>query len=165
MKISSNILPGFEMPEAKPVPKPPTKPCTDCPYYSGTYSYFDDRTGKKFAVGHEFSDEDMEHLKTEDYDDSRGDYVNCGVFENRDVEKNECNRDCDRTLGEIIKMSVGEFRACAFVSGWKDPLEKDYADFPRTGEESGDYELIEARGGKVYTRRGRVVYGKRKEVK
>ena len=35
----------------------------------------------------------------------------------------------------------------------------------RTGEESGDYELIEARGGRVYTRSGRVVYGKRKEVK
>lgn len=82
-----DILPGFEMPESKPVPKPPTKPCTDCPYYGGIYSYFDDRTGEKFAVGHEFSDEDIEHLKTEDYDDASGDFVNCGVFDNRDVSK------------------------------------------------------------------------------
>lgn len=132
--MESDILPGFVMPEAKPVPKPPTRPCTDCPNYGGTYSYFDDRTGKKFPIGHEFSDEDYNHLKTEDYDDTRGDFVNCGVFENRDVAKCECNRDCDRELGELIQMSAGEFRACAFVAGWKDPLEKDYADLPHKEE-------------------------------
>ena len=130
-RTESEILPGFIMPEAKPVLKPPTKPCTDCPYYGGTYSYFDDRTGRKFSVGHEFSDEEIEHLKTEHYDDTRGDFVDCGVFENQDVFKCECNRDCDRDPGKLIQMTVGEFRACAFIAGMKDPQGRDYADLQK----------------------------------
>ena len=135
-KISKDIdtLPGLKMPEAESKHKSPTKPCLDCPYYNGTYSYFDDRTDKNFPMNHEYSDEELEHLKVVDYDDSKGDYVNCGVFENRDVRKCECNRSCDRDIGDMVEMTVGDFRTLAFLSGMEDPLQSEYSDLPHKDE-------------------------------